>query len=570
MIKFTTIRWKNFLSTGSAFTEIKLDKTDNTLIIGENGAGKSTILDALCYNLFGKPFRNINLPTLVNSINGSDLVTESEFVIGTNKYKVIRGMKPALFEIYKDGKLIDQPGKIDYQEYLETFILRWNRKTFTQVVVLGNANFTPFMQLKAADRRAIIEDILDIQIFSTMNKLLKSRIDGVDQKIVENKHEEQLVKKESDIKEKHLAELQKNKQKEIDDIEEKIEDTNELIKKLQKLVKIQELKVKSMLGSEDLQAKQGYADKLKKSEGFLVGIESNLNKANTDINFWISTETCPTCDASITEEKKQKKLDYFERRQQQYKNGLKMLEDKMKMLQVSIKAIEQKEREIAALNSSNSLMLSEVGVLTKVLLDYEKKKNQLTKAKGDLDAISTELADLQEKLVLLEESREELLNSKAHYDIVGQLLKDNGIKSRIIKQYLPIINKLVNKYLAEQDFFVNFELDETFKEVIKSRYRDEFSYENFSEGEKQKIDMSLMLTWREIAKLKNSVATNILILDEIFDSSLDAQGVEYLTKLVHSLEKCNLFVISHRGDILQDKFKSVVKFERVGNYSRII
>jgi DNA repair exonuclease SbcCD ATPase subunit len=568
MIRFRYIRWKNFLSTGNAFTEIRLDKNENTLIVGENGAGKSTVLDALCYNLFGKPFRNINLPTLINSINNSDLLTESEFVIGTHIFQVRRGIKPAIFEIYKDGKLVDQPSKIDYQDYLETFILRWNKKTFTQVVVLGNASFTPFMQLKAADRRAIIDDILDIQIFSTMASLLKSRLDANKAALVENKHEQDLTEKEISIKSQHIQQLQKDKKNEIDSVDQKIEEIEKIILGLMAEI---DNNNKEIADYQTVVAEKTIVlEKQKKANEYFLGVDKNLAKANSDVVFWGYTETCPTCDQKLDHQLAQKKAFEAREKKKELSDAKAKLQTMLQTTQISLNTIIGYENSINRLNIANAQKNSEIGILNANIVDYRKRKHQLETAQDTLDKTSIELDQLQSKLVELSDKREVLLDEQAHFEVTAEILKDKGIKARIIKQYLPIINKLVNKYLAEQDFFVQFELDENFKEVIKSRHRDEFSYENFSEGEKQKIDMSLMLTWREVAKLKNSAATNILILDEIFDSSLDAQGVEYLMKLLHSLEKCNLFVISHKGDILQDKFKSVIKFEKQGNYSRIV
>jgi DNA repair exonuclease SbcCD ATPase subunit len=567
--KFSKVRWKNFLSTGSAFTEVVLDKNENTLIVGENGAGKSTILDALCYCLFGKPFRNINLPTLINSINGSALLTECEFSIGTNSYLVRRGMKPNIFEIYKDGKLVDQTASIDYQSYLETYILRWNKKTFIQVVVLGNANFTPFMQLKAADRRDIIDDILDVQIFSTMRKLLSSRIDKLESNISNNKHEYELTDKEVRIKVDHIDDLKRMKDGEIQAIDDEILDLKIKIVDIMKFINIAEAKVRLNTTGLAKFNKEQLTSKLKKAEEYRIQISQKYLKANSDISFWQNTDKCPTCEEPISSEKATHKSEKCKAKIVELESAREKLSSMIEKFDSDLSFIKTYSDNIKEQENKIQQYRNEIVYLEASIKSAEAKKKTLESFKDELNSESGELSELQERLVELADSREEFLKTLAHYEVAEQFLKDNGIKARIIKQYLPVINKLVNKYLAEQDFFVNFELDESFKEVIKSRYRDEFSYENFSEGEKQKIDMSLMLTWREVAKLKNSASTNILILDEIFDSSLDSQGVEYLMKLLHSLEKCNLFVISHKGDILQDKFKSVVKFHKIGNYSVI-
>jgi DNA repair exonuclease SbcCD ATPase subunit len=568
MIKFKKIRWKNLLSTGNSFTEVQLDKTSDTLIVGENGAGKSTILDALCFVLFGVAFRNINKPTLVNSINQSDLLVECEFDIGSNYYMIRRGIKPNIFEIYVNGVMLDQTAKAkDYQEYLEKHILHYTRKTFRQVVVLGNASFTPFMQLAAAERRAIIEDLLDIEIFSIMNVILKTKIQNNREKENENRYHCDLLNQEIELTNKHIAELKKGKETEIEENRTKITESQKNIAELQKSIEIANKEVEEL--SKEITVKSGLKQKLQKLMGFQDKIETNIENYKKQIEFWNNTGVCPTCETEIQPELATTKIQSYTEKQQESLVGLNKLSENLAEINDILTDINSKEEQIRLKNMKIQQQLAVESTVRKFLLSLEKKEAELLESKDNIEAQTNTLIEAKSRLVKLEEEKTALIDELQYLEIAAQLLKDTGIKTKIIKQYLPIINKLVNKHLAAMDFFVNFELDENFKETLKSRYRDDFSYENFSEGEKQRIDMALLLTWREVAKLKNSAATNLLILDEIFDSSLDGTGVEYLMNILHGLEKCNLFVISHKTDTLQDKFKSVIKFVKSGNYSRI-
>lgn len=567
MIKFKTVRWKNFLSTGNAFTEIKLDGFENSLIVGENGAGKSTLLDAICYALFGEPFRKINIPTLVNSVNGSDMVVEIDFIINNHQYQVRRGIKPALFEIWKDGNMIDQTGAREQQAFLETQILHMNKKVFTQVDILGNANYVPFMQLKASDRRMVIEDILDIQIFSVMNELLKTRQRTVKEKLVINKHNTDIAETESKLKNEHIEELKRNKQAEIDENNDKIQENLDIITQIEK--KIETLEKKLEEHTLPIQNKPFIIEKQQKASLNKSKISDKKLKAQTEVNFWSNTQFCPTCEQAISKEKAEEKLNEINASVIEYDSAIIKLSDLLCQYNESMVLISTHEAMISSINADIVKSHAEIRMRNNLIRDYKMRKLLLEKQAGNLESESAELRVIEDKLKSLEQEKKDLNEESIYLEVTATLLKDSGIKTRIIKQYLPIINKLVNKYLADMDFFVNFELDESFKETIKSRYRDDFSYENFSEGEKQRIDMALMLTWREVAKMKNSAASNLLVLDEIFDSSLDGAGVDYLMQLLHSLDKCNLFVISHKGDILQDKFQNVIRFHKTGNYSRI-
>jgi DNA repair exonuclease SbcCD ATPase subunit len=569
MILFRNVRWKNLLSTGNYFTEIKLDDNTNTLVVGENGSGKSTMLDALCFGLFGKPFRNINKPQLLNSINQKDCLVEVEFDTGNKSYKIVRGIKPNKFEIYCDNNLINQEAAArDYQEFLEKFILKLNYKSFTQIVILGSASFTPFMQLSASDRRAIIEDLLDIQIFSTMGGLVKERLSTNKEGMSTKKHEIELTQQKYDMQKKHIDEMKQNNEDKVNEYVKEIQCHNETVSSL--LVNVATLTAETGELQLVVASKIETETKVKKITKLESQIETNLSKFRKDISFFQSHDDCPTCRQAIASSFKEEELGNLSTRVQECEHGLTELEKKLNEEQNKLNAINetqklinQKQVEIATANTT-------ITETNKMIARLQKLIEELKNSKVVTDLEEQRLKELKDSLLSLKEDLKLLIEEKSYYDVASALLKDSGIKTKIVKQYLPVINKLVNKYLASLDFFVNFNLDESFKETIKSRHRDEFSYNNFSEGEKQRIDMALMLTWRAVAKLKNSSNTNLLILDETFDSSLDANGTEELMKILHMLEGVNLFVISHKGDILQDKFANVIRFVKEKNFSRIV
>jgi DNA repair exonuclease SbcCD ATPase subunit len=568
MIVFKKVRYKNFVSTGNYFTEIDFQKSSNTLIVGSNGAGKSTMLDALCFALFGKAFRSINKPQLINSINQKDCITECEFDIGNKKYKIVRGIKPNIFEIYQDGDLVNQDAASrDYQEYLEKFILKLNYKSFTQIVILGSASFVPFMQLSANDRRSIIEDLLDIQIFSTMNTVLKDKISGNKDQVTDNNSKLQIVEAKIEIQNTHIRSIQKTNEEKIEEYDNQIKLYNTDILELQE--KIQQTSNAINELQSDVENKIEVETRLKKFTKIESQIENNLSKYKTDIGFFEQNDNCPTCRQEIALGFKEQQIKDNKDRVSEIESGLKVLEEKLLAEQERLNVINVKQKEIQKLQISNATNTTSITETNKYIAKLNSQIETLKSKQDNLEAENTKLNELNTQLEVILEKKKELIDEKTYYEAASGLLKDTGIKTKIIKQYLPIINKVVNKHLATFDFFVNFNLDESFKETIKSRHRDAFSYESFSEGEKQRIDMALMLTWRTIAKLKNSANTNLLILDEIFDSSLDANGTEYLMNILHMLEDVNLFVISHKGDILQDKFRSVIKFEKVNNFSRI-
>jgi DNA repair exonuclease SbcCD ATPase subunit len=569
MITFRYVRWKNLLSTGNYFTEIKLDNNTNTLVVGENGSGKSTMLDALCFALFGKAFRNVNKPNLLNSINSKDCVVEVEFNTNNKSYKIIRGIKPNKFEIYCDGELLNQDAAArDYQEYLEKFILKLNYKSFTQIVILGSASFVPFMQLSSSDRRAIIEDLLDIQIFSTMNGLLKDRLSNNKDVMIQSKSEIELTQQRYDLQDKHIKGMKQNNEDKVTEYVSEIRINTSTIQTLHGEIANLSLQVET---HQNLVAEKTVVeDKVKKITKLESQIESNLSKFRKDISFFAHNDDCPTCRQAIATEFKETELQTLQTKATECEHGLTQLEVKLLAEQTKLNEITEIQKRIQSLQIEIATKNTSITETNKYITKLEKLIEELKTNKASTEKEEQELKTLNDTLTGLKTNLRQLIDEKSYYEVASGLLKDTGIKTKIIKQYLPIINKLVNKYLASLDFFVNFNLDESFKETIKSRHRDDFTYNNFSEGEKQRIDMALMLTWRAVAKLKNSSNTNLLILDEVFDSSLDTNGTEELMKILHMLEGVNLFVISHKGDILVDKFANVIRFEKVNNFSRIM
>jgi len=569
MITFRYVRWKNLLSTGNYFTEIKLDNNTNTLVVGENGSGKSTMLDALCFGLFGKAFRNVNKPNLLNSINSKDCIVEVEFNTNNKSYKIVRGIKPNKFEIYCDGELLNQDAAArDYQEYLEKFILKLNYKSFTQIVILGSASFVPFMQLSSSDRRAIIEDLLDIQIFSTMNGLLRDRLSNNKDVMIQSKSEIELTQQRYDLQDKHIKGLKQNNEDKVTEYVSEIRINTSTIQTLHG--EIANLSSQVETHQNMVAEKTLVENKVKQLTKIESQIESNISKFRKDISFFEHNDDCPTCRQAIASEFKETELQTLQTKAQECEHGLSQLEVKLLAEQTKLNEITEIQKRIQSLQIEIATKNTSITETNKYIARLEKLIEELKTNKASTEKEELELKTLNDTLTELKSNLRHLIDEKSYFEVASGLLKDTGIKTKIIKQYLPIINKLVNKYLASLDFFVNFNLDESFKETIKSRHRDDFTYNNFSEGEKQRIDMALMLTWRAVAKLKNSSNTNLLILDEVFDSSLDTNGTEELMKILHMLEGVNLFVISHKGDILVDKFANVIRFEKVNNFSRIM
>ena len=569
MIIFRTLKYKNFLSSGNYYTKIDLDKEISTLILGANGSGKSTMLDALCFGLFGKPFRNINKPQLLNSINQKNAMVEIEFDTGNKSYRVVRGLKPNIFEIYCNGNMLNQDAAVrDYQDTFEKVILKLNYKSFTQIVILGSASFTPFMQLSAADRRSIIEDLLDIRIFSTMNSLLKERYQKLKNELTNVKYKSDSIEERIEVHRQYIEDIKKDNKEKVKNLREQI--ANEQGQIDTRLEELKCLQKKHNAVSEEVREAASITDKIKKLEDVQKDLKRTKKKIDSDISFYEDNDECPTCKQGIEDHFKHDIIAERSDKKSKVDEGLRELKLKHAAMRSRMEVIHESMERMNKMKIRISSLENENNASTKYIGSLEEEISRSSLSKTNIKEQQAKLKELEQELVDNEERVKAMLEEKHNQEIAAHLLKDSGIKTRIIKQYIPIINKLVNKYLASMDFFVNFNLDESFKETIKSRHRDDFSYASFSEGEKQRIDMALMLTWRTIAKLKNSTSTNILILDEVFDSSLDNNGTEDLMKLLNMLEATNLFVISHKGDILQDKFADVIKFEKHNNFSKMI
>ena len=568
MIFFKKIRWKNFLSTGNLFSELDLSANSTTLIVGENGAGKSTLLDALSFALFGKPFRKINKPQLVNTITQKQLVVEVEFSIGQNNFKIVRGMKPNAFEVYKNDSLMNQSAEMkDYQEILEKQILKVNHKSFCQVVVLGSATFQPFMQLPASQRREIIEDLLDLQIFTTMNLLLKDKMLLNLEKITSYNSEKKLVEEKLILVKEHLSELQNNNEKLIQEKQARVTETNDQIQKLNDEYWTYENARKELQDS--LTDEEALSKKMNKLSQLKHQIEANLNILNKEVGFFHKYDNCPTCKQQIDDNFKNETITTKELEIKTTQEGLEKLSEEYEKVSTRINEIMSIHNKI----NDNKLEISRVKTKINSLIEY---RETLEKEIQSIDKkISSEednkVPELEKQLKEIEKNYYDHMEERNILSVAASLLKDGGIKAKIIKQYIPVINKLINKYLTSMEFMCQFELNEEFNETIKSRYRDVFSYASFSEGEKMRINLAILFTWRAIAKMRNSINTNILIMDEVFDSSLDSNGTEEFLKIINNLTKdTNTFIISHKTEQLYDKFEKVIKFEKHKNFSRII
>jgi len=567
MIIFKKLRWKNFLSTGNVFTEINLNEHNTTLIVGENGAGKSTMLDALSFVLFGKAFRKINKPQLLNTITQKGLVVEVEFSIGVNNYKIIRGIKPVVFEVYQNDKLTNQTAEMkDYQEILEKQIIKVNHKSFSQVVVLGSATFQPFMQLSPAQRRDIIEDLLDLQIFTTMNALLKDKITINTGNILEATSKRKLVEEKIKIITEHLAEMQSNNEQMIAEKESRIEETDKQISDLNDQYHYHNNGIKNL--QEDIEDEPKISKRINQLSQLRHKIEAKRAMLDKDISFLLKHEGCPTCKQVIDSEFKSKTIT---EKNTEVDNIDTALEDLIKQYEETNERLSEIIEVHAKINTFQFEMHK---VKTKInsLIEYRNSLDEEIKKIDNktVDKNDNKIVDLEKEMVELKKSFSNLNEDKQVLSAAASLLKDGGIKARIIKQYVPVINKLINKYLSAMDFFVQFELDEEFNETIKSRNRDEFSYASFSEGEKMRINLAVLFTWRAVAKLRNSISTNLLIMDEVFDSSLDSNGTEEFLKIIISLTSdTNTFIISHKTDQLYDKFSKVIRFKKLKNFSYI-
>jgi len=569
MIIFKKVRYKNFLSTGQQFIEINLNEAPTTLVVGNNGAGKSTMLDALCFGLFNKPFRAVKKDQLVNTINEKECVVEVEFQIGKKEYKIIRGIKPNLFEIWCNGDMLNQDAAIrDYQKHLEQHILKLNFRSFTQVVILGNASFVPFMQLRARHRREVVEEILDIEIFSKLNLMFREKAKAQDETIKQADFNYQLLDGKIETQQKHIDDISNTtkhtadtKKLEITNADTDIENYREDIARVRR--EIAELQVEIIDQT-----------KLTNKHGKLTAMEAKLEntciKHKKELKFFQSHDDCPTCQQSIDEAfkkativVKEAKVVELELGMSQIDNAIRTSQKKLDKINETVIAIREKELLISRYETS-------ISEIEKYKTRIQKEIDELSDEKFSTGVATGELNQLQEQLVDAEKDKLKQKEEKLYIDTARHLMQDTGIKTKIIKQYLPVMNQYINKNLADMDFFVNFTLDEEFNETIKSRHRDDFQYHSFSEGEKLRIDLAILFTWREIAKMKNSTNTNLLILDEIFDSSLDTSGTdEFMRILYHTMNKENVFVISHKGDTLIDKFPRVMKFEKYKNFTRM-
>jgi len=567
-IEFKNVRWKNFLSTGNVYTNVDLNKHKTRLIIGSNGSGKSTILDALTFCLYNKPFRKINKPQLINSINKKDCSVEVEFDTGGHKYKVSRGIKPNFFNIERDGKLLDQDAATkDFQNILERNILKLNYKSFCQVVVVGSASFVPFMQLTAASRREVIEDILDIKIFSRMSSLVKDDVTSLKNAITDNVSKRNFQEEKINMFKESQKKLERNTEELIEKHNKKIDEVGTKIKEIQEQV---DILVDEVSGSADIEKEN--AD-LQKNHREIEKLETSLNvKINNlekIINFYDNNEDCPTCRQTIEDSFKLKEQSNSRKKSEECKEALKSLSQKNEKVQERISSIASRLKEISRKNSEISEKNNQISFYNNNIKEIVSEVQRLQEDKNVIRN-DAKLAELEKEYKDLRSQYSSLKDEAKVLEVAVSLLKDSGIKSSIIKQYIPVVNNLINQYLQSMDFFVKFELDENFAETILSRHRDIFSYESFSEGEKFRIDLALLFTWRKIAKLKNSVSTNILIMDEVFDSSLDSSGTDDFMKLINDTdEMSNILIISHKGDQLHDAFDNVMKFEKMKGFSRV-
>ena len=568
MVIFHKITWRNFLSTGNTPIEINLRESPTTLIIGKNGSGKSTILDALCFALFNKPYRIIKKDQMINTINNADSIVEVYFSIGPKAYKVRRGIKPNIFEIYQDGELLNQNASgVDYQKYLETNILKLNYRSFCQVVILGSSSYEPFMKMRASYRRDVIEEILDIKVFASMNLLLRSKQQELTKDITTLRHSVDLIENKVNLQEQHYNELSK---RDTDQIDVKQKD----ITKAQNDKRDYMFRIES-LNKEIVQNQLQIADKVKVSEKMTqlqkleAKIDQNLKTHKKALKFFEENKNCPTCTQDIKEEFRQDKIDEERRAVVKLQDGYKQLLSEITKQEEKISNFDKVSERIRSIETNVAKLNTSIDELKRYSdrLEDEIEKLRIEDTSG-LN-IKEEIVRLKQELVKTKQDRDNVVDEKKYIDVLRQIVDDSGARAQIIKKYLPVMNKLINQYLQSMDFFVSFHLDEEFKETVRSRHMDTFNYNNFSEGEKMRIDLSLLFTWRSIAKMKNSVNTNLLILDEIFDSSLDGQGTDDFFKIIKTLTKENIFIISHKGDIMFDKFTNIIKFEKYQNFTRL-
>lgn len=569
MILFKSVTYKNFLATGNNPITISLDSTNTTLIVGQNGAGKSTIIEAIVFALFNKSFRKVNKNQLINSINEKDCVVEVVFSVGATEWLVRRGMKPGIFEIHKNGVLLDQHSSaVDQQKWFEQYVLKLNYKSFTQIVVLGSSTFVPFMQLPAASRREIIEDLLDIRIFSTMNVILKDKIKTSGEELRNFETDIAFLKEKAEMQTNHIKSLEKTAKKTITQKQDKIVELEEGIEVLNKTIETSNNHATQLL--EELTKFNGIDIKIKKLEKEITTNTNLIARTEKEENFFVDNDVCPKCTQPITKDLKKKHLLQSSKI---IHDTTELVEKYKSQLQKANKIIEKQSdmnMEVSDINWDIKSKLQTIKTTQKIISDIKNEIEDLKNDSLDIDSEKEKLSAIGNEGLSVQKSIADIKDTKRNYDVISSLLKDGGIKSMIIRKYLPVMNQLINKYLQELDFYVNFTLDEEFNESIKSRHRDDFTYSSFSEGEKMRIDLALMFTWRSIAKLKNSANTNLLILDEVFDSSLDVGGTDEFLRIIRGVQDdTNIFIISHKGDVLLDKFDRVMKFDKVKNFSKV-
>jgi len=567
MIVFKSIRWKNFLSTGNVFTEIEFDKHNTTLIVGDNGAGKSTILDALSFSLFSKPFRKVNKSQLINSITRRDLVVEIEFSISKNNYKIVRGIRPNIFEVYMNDTLMNQSAETrDYQDILEKQILKISHKSFCQVVVLGSASFVPFMQLPTGQRRDIIEDLLDLQIFTVMNNLLKVKAAENRDLVIENTTNKKVVTEKIKLIRQHLLEMQNNNDIIIAEKKERLAEVDTQINTI--ILNDESIARGITILEEKVYDEESVTKKMKKLDSLRHQIKAKHEILNKEVKFFSEHDNCPTCKQDINKDFQCEAIDTRKQSIVEIEEGMNQLTTQYDKLSKRIDEIMETRNQIQTAKLNRHKLTTMIDSLNGYKKELEREIKTIKQSIVERD--DSNLNELEAELLLINNKNVELEEDRTILAAAGALLKDGGIKSRIIKQYIPIINKLINKYLSAMEFLVQFELDEEFNETIKSRHRDEFSYASFSEGEKMRINLAILFTWRAVAKLRNSISTNILIMDEVFDSSLDSTGTEEFMKILNQLTlDTNTFIISHKSDQIADKFSNVIRFEKHKNFSRI-
>ena len=567
MLTFTQVRYKNILSTGNSWTTIELNRNKSTLIVGENGAGKSTILDAISFALYGKAFRKINKPQLMNSINQRDLSVEVYFSSNSNEFIIKRGMKPNVFEIWKNGELLNQDASArDYQAYLEENILKMNYKSFGQVVVLGSSTFVPFMQLPAFHRREVIEDLLDIQIFSTMGNLLKEKVNVNKAELVDVKYQIDIMKNKIESAKEHNESIRRLKEDEVSRVKQKMREQIEFIESEENRSEELDEQITAMIGT--ISDKAEMKSKHEQFKTLKSDLNSKIATLHRDVKFYHAHDNCPTCRQGIEHDFKVSTISEKSGKISEIENATIVLDGKIEKVVSRIDEISSVETELHKLNLARTEHTANIRIAKSTLVGLKKELDEAEKDVGEID--TTKITEFKEELRSYTDKQKTLSEDKETLAVVGSMLKDGGIKTRIIKQYVPIMNKLINKYLSAMEFFVDFQLDENFNEKILSRFRDEFSYASFSEGEKLRIDLALMFTWRAVSKLRNSVTTNLLIMDEVLDGSLDQAGTDEFLKIVNEITAdSNVFIISHKGDSLHDKFDHVIKFEKKKNFSQV-